>query len=227
MSEPKPTDYYQGQSVSDFIVLHAMPWHLANVVKYLTRWWAKDDMTALYKARDYLDTFIKRCETQPATKAFIVAGIKATIEARRAAKVKPTVPHQDEFGTVEPGDEITESGGKAYRVKRVVVNHSGQTIYIDFAGDSWPPERTESIGRAGWYARGFRRVPDAKPADAAPAEPESDFDSLEPGDWVQGGMLNAKYRIECVYPEYVQFETGESLQKYQWHKYGYRKVAKS
>lgn len=89
MSEPKPTNYYQGQSVSDFIVLHAMPWHLANVVKYLTRWWAKDDMAALYKAKDYLDTFIKRCETQPATKAFIVAGIKATIEARRAAEVTP------------------------------------------------------------------------------------------------------------------------------------------
>ena len=32
MSEPKPTDYYQGQSVSDG-ALFALPWHLANVVK--------------------------------------------------------------------------------------------------------------------------------------------------------------------------------------------------
>jgi len=123
MSEPKPTDYYQGQSVSDFIVLHAMPWHLANVVKYLTRWWAKDDMTALYKARDYLDTFIKRCETQPATKAFIVAGIKATIEARRAVEVKPVdaapAEPKSDYGSLREGDFFASPGGRPRQVAKV------------------------------------------------------------------------------------------------------------
>ena len=146
MSEPKPTDYYQGQSVSDFIVLHAMPWHLANVVKYLTRWWAKDDMTALYKARDYLDTFIKRCETQPATKAFIVAGIKATIEARRAAEVTPVdaapAEPKSDFDTLEVGDMICGKGGPR---EVTSVDHEAGRITYAYFGANCPLSRKDFI----------------------------------------------------------------------------------
>mgnify|MGYP002138910194 CR=1 FL=1 len=60
--------------------------------------------------------------------------------------------------------------------------------------------------------------------EEAPAESESDFDSLKPGDRVRGGMLNGTYRIERVYLEHVEFSTGETLPKHQWHKHNWRKL---
>ena len=50
MSEPKPTDYYQGRASA--ISSRCLPcrgiWRTSS---HIVRWWAKDDMTGTYKAR--------------------------------------------------------------------------------------------------------------------------------------------------------------------------------
>ena len=311
MSEPKPTDYYQGQSVSDFIALFALPWHLANVVKYIVRWWLKDDMAGLYKAKDYLDTFIANCEADRTFKASTVAGIKATIEARRAAKVKPEedsdilsspVPGFDvdgnmvcvirctkcgdqlqartqpgwrigisdkwehqcgeggewytandfwpigisakatkpptedeimgaEFDALKPGDVIENGGGDRWVVTEIPNGSSVRKGTIRMRHVTWGKETASHEFWRDMYVRNhWRKVPDAKPVDAAPAEPESDFDTLEVGDMIcgKGGPREVtSVDHEAGRITYAYFGANCPLSRKDFIRFYWCKVAKS
>jgi hypothetical protein len=46
----------------EFIAINDLPWWVANVIKYVMRYDAKDGLKDLYKARSYLDMKIRELE---------------------------------------------------------------------------------------------------------------------------------------------------------------------
>ena len=46
----------------EFIAINDLPWWMANVIKYIMRYDAKDGLKDMYKARSYLDMKIRQIE---------------------------------------------------------------------------------------------------------------------------------------------------------------------
>lgn len=46
----------------EFIAINDLPWWMANVIKYIMRFDAKDGLKDLYKARSYLEMKIRQLE---------------------------------------------------------------------------------------------------------------------------------------------------------------------
>jgi len=58
------SDHYKDCAIEplEYIEANNLPWHEANVIKYVTRWKYKDGVDDLKKAQFYLDRLIERAE---------------------------------------------------------------------------------------------------------------------------------------------------------------------
>ena len=59
-----PNYYKEGIQVTDFILSHNMEWCEGNIIKYVTRYKAKNGLEDLKKAKWYLEKLIKKIEEE-------------------------------------------------------------------------------------------------------------------------------------------------------------------
>lgn len=59
-----PNYYKEGIQVTDFILSYNMEWCEGNIIKYVTRYKAKNGLEDLKKAKWYLEKLIKKIEEE-------------------------------------------------------------------------------------------------------------------------------------------------------------------
>ena len=132
---------------------------------------------------------------------------------------------------VKPGDVIENGGGDRWVVTEIPNGSSVRKGTIRMRHVTWGKETASHEFWRDMYVRNhWRKVPDAKPVDAAPAEPESDFDTLEVGDMIcgKGGPREVtSVDHEAGRITYAYFGANCPLSRKDFIRFYWCKVAKS
>ena len=131
-----------------------------------------------------------------------------------------------EFDSLKPGDVIENGGGDRWVVTEIPNGSSVRKGTIRMRHVTWGKETASHEFWRDMYVRNhWRKVPDPKPVDAAFAKPESDFDSLKPGDRIRGGELDLTHKVDYVYPEFIQISIGGGLSRREYETDKWQRVA--